>query len=110
MLQLKYAAEHPQVLVPGTIAAMDELLKLKVIDREQGVFLIKSYQYLRGVEARLRLMNTTARHDMPDGMDLARLAHLLRIPADQLAQQVGDFRRKNREIFGAIFEEHSESL
>ena len=110
MLQLKYAAEHPQVLVPGTIAAMDELLKLKVIDREQGVFLIKSYQYLRGVEARLRLMNTTARHDMPDGMDLARLAHLLRIPADQLAQQVGDFRRRNREIFGAIFEEHSESL
>ena len=58
MLQLKHAASNPQVLAPGTIAALDQLLKINAIDRDDGVYLIESYQYLRGVEARLRLMNT----------------------------------------------------
>ena len=104
MLQLKNAAKYPQVIVPGTIEALDELLRIKAIDRDAGVYLIESYQYLRGVEARLRLMNTTARHDMPTGNELAKLAFLLRLPMDQLSDQVAEYRQKNREVFTSLFE------
>ena len=45
---------------------------------EDAEYLAESYRFLRGVEARLRLMNTGARHDLPtDDDQLKRLALLL---------------------------------
>ncbi|MEM9411120.1 MAG: hypothetical protein AAGA30_08410, partial [Planctomycetota bacterium] len=67
-------------------------------------YLIESYQFLRGVEARLRLMNTTARHDLPSGGELDRLAYLLKIPAAKLSEKVDEYRRLNRELFDQIFD------
>ena len=93
----------PNVLVTGTIEALDQLIAIEAIERFQALYLIQSYQFLRGVESRLRLMNTTARHDFPEGAALEKLAYLLRISPDDLSDQVADYRRKNREMFDYFF-------
>ena len=52
-------------------------------------FLCSSYRLLRSIEAGLRLMNTTARHDLPeDERELKKLAYLLRASSSsELVQQ-----------------------
>ncbi|MCA9270381.1 MAG: bifunctional [glutamate--ammonia ligase]-adenylyl-L-tyrosine phosphorylase/[glutamate--ammonia-ligase] adenylyltransferase, partial [Planctomycetales bacterium] len=78
MLQLKHAAEHPAVLVTGTIDALAALRAARLISEDDFALLDKAYRQLRTIEARLRLMNTTARHDFPsDSLELQKLAWLL---------------------------------
>ncbi len=103
MHQLKFAASHPQVLVSGTVEALDQLIAIGAIDREHAVYLIESYLFLRGVESRLRLMNTVARHDMPEGADLEKLAYLLRMDSGKLVDQVANYRARNRAVFDTLF-------
>lgn len=78
MLQLQHAKEHPEVIQPGTIKALDALCRLGLLDAESANFFWGRYQFLRRIESGLRLMNTTARHDLPtDAKQLERLAFLL---------------------------------
>lgn len=103
MLQLKFADTNHEVLVPGTIEAINAMLKIGAIEKDHALFLIESYQFLRSVESRLRLMNTTARHDLPTGDKLEKLAYLLKIPADELSRRVEEYRTGNREMFERYF-------
>jgi [glutamine synthetase] adenylyltransferase / [glutamine synthetase]-adenylyl-L-tyrosine phosphorylase len=104
ILQLRYQAEHPEILVPNTLAAIDALYQSKLIDRDHFDFWTGSYRYLRNVEARLRLMNTTARHDLPeDPRELDRLAYLLKVSSRHaLIEQCEALRRENRERFDRL--------
>ena len=102
MLQLRNA-HHQQVLMPGTIQAIDALREIDAIKKETALYLIESYQFLRGVESRLRLMNTTARHDIPTGAELEKLAYLLRMQPSDLENSVADYRKRNREVFEQLF-------
>lgn len=107
MLQLKFG-DRPELIVPGTITALQTLVDAGVLDAGVGGRLIENYRLLRGVEARLRLMNTTARHDLPDDpLELKKLAYLLRIDADSLVRQIETARRENRELFHHLIEQHS---
>jgi glutamate-ammonia-ligase adenylyltransferase len=58
------------------------------------------------VEAGLRLMNTTARHDFPqDDLELRKLAYLLNYdPPDRLAEDCRRYTAENRTRFERIFE------
>ena len=56
---------HPDELVPGTLRAIDALLDARILETSAAEYLASSYRFLRSVEARLRLMDTTARHDLP---------------------------------------------
>lgn len=105
MLQLAHARDVPQVLVPGTWTALAALHEHRIIDKGTYRFFSDSYRFLRGVEARLRLMNTTARHDLPQAPDeLAKLAYLLHYEAPaqlqaDCARCTGEVRRRYEEIF-----------
>ena len=103
MLQARNALSNPEILVPGTVDAANKLVEAKVIDQAAGKYLIESYRFLRGVEARLRLMNLTARHDLPEDHDLERLAYLLRSTASEVSQNVEKYRTKNRQWFDQFF-------
>ncbi|HTN75624.1 MAG TPA: bifunctional [glutamate--ammonia ligase]-adenylyl-L-tyrosine phosphorylase/[glutamate--ammonia-ligase] adenylyltransferase [Pirellulaceae bacterium] len=104
-LQLKYAAEQPAILATGTLGAIAALSELGLLAEEDASYLHTSYRFLRSIEARLRLMNTTARHDLPDDdAELRKLAYLFQYPsADELRQDCEHFTRENRRRFEKIF-------
>ena len=103
-LQLRHANEDQSVLVQGTLNAIKRFKSLDILDAETADRLSAGYQLLRSVEARLRLMNTTARHDLPsDSSQLAKLAYLLNYQdAARLSDTVADQRKTIREIFDRI--------
>lgn len=107
MLQLSHAAESPEVLVPGTLAAIVALNKAGHLSHENCEYLSRSYRFLRNVEARLRLMNTTARHDVPeDDLEQRKLAFLLGYESAELLQRdCQQFTEENRRRFLQIFDE-----
>ena len=106
MLQLKYANDDDSVLVPGTLDAIERLMACGYLESETGTRLHESYQLLRSVESRLRLMNTTARHDLPEQENrLAKLAFLLNYAdAEELTKTVETTRQGIRQIFKRLLE------
>jgi glutamate-ammonia-ligase adenylyltransferase len=104
MLQLKHARDNPSVLVPGTLPAIERLVSLGYLSKPSAGRLSAGYQLLRSVEARLRLMNTTARHDLPSSeRSLAKLAYLLNYSSStEMIERVDFFRREIRDVFDKI--------
>jgi glutamate-ammonia-ligase adenylyltransferase len=101
MLQLRFARTFPAILVPNTIEAASALHACGCLSVDDFEFLTRSYQMLRWVEARLRLMDFSARHDLPvEGPELAKLAYLLdyRHP-DELLRETRLLREENRRRF-----------
>jgi glutamate-ammonia-ligase adenylyltransferase len=105
MLQLQHAAAVPAVLVPGTLDAIEALQAARLLGDEAATQLQQSYRFLRAVEARLRLMNTTARHDLPDqALALKKLAYLLNYAdAPALIRECEHHARQNRLCFERLF-------
>ena len=79
MLQLRHGLQHESIRVPGTLDALDQLLAAELLREEDYALLSDGYRFLRNAEARIRLMNTAARHELPEDveglMKLARLMH-----------------------------------
>ena len=104
VLQLRYAADDPSILQTNTLAAIEAFQQREIISGEDAEFLSESYRFLRRVEARLRLLNTTARHDIPrEPDDLAKLAYLLEFPSStSLEAECAKRARRNRQLFDAL--------
>lgn len=105
MLQLKHGAAQPGVLQSGTLDAIEALRAAGGLSADDADNLSRSYRWLRSIEARLRLMNTAARHDLPtDETELAKLAYLLDAPSvaallEQCEQFTGENQRRCQRLF-----------
>ncbi len=121
MLQLKYSRDEPSILVPGTLEALDQLVKYGIMDKPCSQLLAINYRWLRRVESGLRLMNLAARHELPSSIeDLDRLQFLLQNanrsdwPDDHspigshhpIVDLCTTVRDRNRHTFNAIFTRH----
>ena len=104
-LQLKHAAQNDSVLVTGTLESIDVLVERGFLSVEAGVDFARNYQWLRNVESRLRLINTTARHDLPDDeMSLKKLAFLLDADSPAAVRSlVAEARRAVRQRYLDVF-------
>lgn len=104
VLQLRNASQQPDVLATNTLQALQQLAKVQIIDEDVAEQLGESYRFLRRVEAMLRLLNTTARHDLPrEGDELAKLAYLMRFEhAGQLERECAKFTKLNRSFFDQL--------
>jgi glutamate-ammonia-ligase adenylyltransferase len=109
MLQLKYGGDDPSVHVPGTLPALEALFEAGYLERADYEHCSRSYRLLRSVEARIRLMNATGRHELPqDATEICRLAYLLGYPDTQaLVDETEKARRENRTRFERLFDEAS---
>jgi glutamate-ammonia-ligase adenylyltransferase len=109
MLQLKWANRFPKVLTPGTLDAIRELQSAGCLEGGDGDYLSRSYRFLRSIESGLRLMNTTARHDLPeDSGELNKLAFLLgHSSGESLWRECRELTRENRVRFDRIFDRAS---
>ena len=106
MLQMKHAAKDPDVLQPGTLAALTKLHESGHLRDEDFELFDRSYRFLRNIESHLRLMNTTARHDLPtDPAELNKLAWLLKYPSgEELAQETTEITQATRACFDRVFD------
>jgi len=106
LLQLKSAGQYPEVLVPGTTDAIARLVEHGCLEPQEGKQIADGYRLLRNVEARLRLMNSAARHDLPNEPgELAKLAYLLgNTTPEELHKNVRQARDLNRIWFDQLIE------
>ena len=106
MLQLKHIEENSKLRAPGTFNAIEKLKQAGFLSEEYCSLLSSNYQTLRAVEARLRLMDTAARHDFPNrDAEIAKLAFLLKSASiETLKKSVDDARASNRKLFELIFD------
>jgi glutamate-ammonia-ligase adenylyltransferase len=106
MLQLRHARKHPRLRTPNTLAALAELRAAELLAAEDCRFFETTYRWLRTVEGRLQLMNSTARDTLPrDATELNKLAHLLQYPSsDALLADYETATQKIRRLFDQLFE------
>jgi glutamate-ammonia-ligase adenylyltransferase len=106
MLQLKYVDRYPEILVPGTLDAIEALKRAGLLADEDARQLDRSYRFLRSIESGLRLMNTAARHDLPDDdLELKKLAFLIGWEnSQQLVDDCRRHRQRNRDCFHRLFD------
>ncbi|MEX2185296.1 MAG: putative nucleotidyltransferase substrate binding domain-containing protein [Pirellulales bacterium] len=109
MLQLRHAGLPLSIRAPGTLDAMAALRNAGHLGESDFAILSEAYRFLRNVEARIRLMNAAARHDMPeDAVELAKLARLLRYSrSEDLLTDDERTRRQVRQTFDRVFGEAS---
>jgi glutamate-ammonia-ligase adenylyltransferase len=80
-LQLEHAHASPAVLIPSTQQALAALAAAGHLSADDAQYFAESYRFLRRIESALRLLNTSARHDLPDDpLELDKLALLLGQP------------------------------
>ena len=105
MLTLRHARERPDVISVGTTASLERLAEFGFLDEKLSLKLIQGYRTLRRIEACLRLMNTEARHEIPEDQDsMKNLAYLMNEsdPA-MIVASCQRARQQNREIFNQVF-------
>lgn len=111
-LQLRYGGERPEIVVPGTLDGLARLAAAGLMDAAEAEEAAESYRWLRLVESRLRLMNTAARHDLPqDERAIARLSYLLEpligvaeARAGAWMERIEHMRIENRRRFTRLFD------
>ncbi|MGD9636655.1 MAG: hypothetical protein AB7G28_26150 [Pirellulales bacterium] len=106
MLQLKHGGADPAVRCPGTLDALEAFESGGYLSGDDAEYLRRGYRFQRSVEARIRLMNSTGRHELPDNpKDLAKLAYLLGYgDAAELVAEAEHIFAENRARFNRIFD------
>jgi glutamate-ammonia-ligase adenylyltransferase len=104
MLLLQHGRDYPSIRRANTIEALAALQEAGLINRDDFEYLTTSYQVLRSIQGRLRLMNMTALNDLPSNpQELGKLAHLLGYPDQgKLMSDCHRLQNENRQRFDAF--------
>lgn len=88
-------------LAPSTVEILEQLAGAGVLTSEEAASVAESYQFLRRIETGLRLMNLSARHDLPAQQeDLNRLAYVLRMGnGKEIESHCAEHRERIRKQF-----------
>ncbi len=103
MLQLKHGGGDRSVRVAGTLPALAALSEAGYLARDDYEHFSAGYRFQRSVEARIRLMESASRHDLPtDEKELSKLAYLLDWPdPNGLVAEAERIFAENRRRFDA---------
>jgi glutamate-ammonia-ligase adenylyltransferase len=106
-LTLRYASQSPGIIKAGTTPALTALADAGHLAEEHALALIHAYRILRRVEGNLRLMNTPARHELPEDPHAMKLLAFLMREADpaMIVAQCQQTRQRNRAIFQQVFDQ-----
>src|ERR1700694_2585943 len=78
LFQLKYGRAVPAVRTPNTWAALESLRSTALLSKADHAILRASYDFLRLVESRLRIVHNRSLDELPEGKeDLEKLARRL---------------------------------
>jgi len=102
-LQLQHGPAHPPLRTAHTLAALNRLMGLGLVDDEAGYHLRQGYLFLRRVESVLRRMDNTSVSRLPaDPVEQARLAKRLGFTGAE--DFLANYRRvvvRNRAVYTA---------
>jgi [glutamine synthetase] adenylyltransferase / [glutamine synthetase]-adenylyl-L-tyrosine phosphorylase len=106
MLQLKHAREDTAIYKPGTLDALTALQQRGYLSADDAEYFRRSYRFQRSIEARIRLMDATGRHELPEtDRELAKLAYLLGYTHSQeLVAEAERTFAENRARFNRLFD------
>ncbi len=106
-LQLRHGGNDPEVRVPETFRAIEALRERGYLSGDDAEVFRSTYRLQRSLEARIRLMNASGRHELPsDAKELRKLAYLLgETDPRALEQQVLAAMKENRMRFERAFDE-----
>ena len=110
MLTLQHAHQSPNIIQGGTTATLAALTEAGHLDEKWSLGLINGYRTLRRIEASLQLMNTPARHELPeqDADEMRNLAYLMdESDATMIVAQCQQTRQNIRAIFDQVFDQAS---
>ncbi|WP_146514091.1 [protein-PII] uridylyltransferase family protein [Rubripirellula amarantea] len=104
LLTLRHANENPGIIQTGTTATLESLRESKFLSPDEAKTLLEGYRTLRRTEANLRLMNTPARHELPDDdQAMANLAFLMgEATGDAIRERCEAVRVNNRRVFNEV--------
>jgi [glutamine synthetase] adenylyltransferase / [glutamine synthetase]-adenylyl-L-tyrosine phosphorylase len=105
-LQICYAQQYPEILVPGTLEALRLLGQFRILTPDEAKVLHEGYLALREIESGLRLMNAVARHDLPRSQDsLNTLAFLIGWESgEKIRTRVQEILAFNRTVLTKFFQ------
>ena len=96
MLQLKHSRRTTKIRMPNTLDALSALNEAEYLADDDFQFFTESYRFLRTLEGRLRLLNSTARDKLPEEpTELAKLAKLLNCSGSETL--LADFEKYTQE-------------
>ncbi|MGC2423247.1 MAG: bifunctional [glutamate--ammonia ligase]-adenylyl-L-tyrosine phosphorylase/[glutamate--ammonia-ligase] adenylyltransferase [Nitrospirota bacterium] len=64
-LQLLHGRTHPELLVPGTLAALDKIIRQRLVPKAEGAAFRSSYFFMKELESRLRMILGAAETTLP---------------------------------------------
>lgn len=103
-LQLRHGHTHAQLRIAHTLAALNRLTALNIIDEEQSAMLRHNYIFLREIESALRRVeNVSVSHLPADPREQQRLAKRLGFP--NVADFLGTYQlatKQNRVIYDKL--------
>ncbi len=92
LFQIKYGRDYPALRTPSTWQALDALRETGLLSAEDHAALRASYDFLRLVESRLRIVHNRTRDELPEAPeDLAKLARRLGCEGGEGASATGQF-------------------
>ncbi|MFG0289172.1 MAG: glutamate-ammonia-ligase adenylyltransferase [Rhodopirellula sp. JB044] len=97
-------------IATGIVPALNELVDAGVYQPADAEKLIENYRFLRTLEAKLRLIGTRARHELPlsaDGgvntLEMKQLAVLLNLSSPgEVVRRCEETRKSNRDLFDRL--------
>lgn len=111
LLQLKYSATRPELLVPNIWEALAVAAAAGLLQADEHQKLVEGYAFLRAVEARLRLITDRPLTSLPDSagergklaMDLGIASSAEQDAAVELDRLLGEHCQKVRHVFETVF-------
>jgi glutamate-ammonia-ligase adenylyltransferase len=102
--QLRYGGAHPEVCVANTWQALDALATVGLLNEPDYLALRESYDFLRQVESRLRIMTNRALDEYPEAAEeLQKLARRLGFEsAATFRTELDRHTNRTRELFGRL--------
>jgi glutamate-ammonia-ligase adenylyltransferase len=105
MLQLRHGGADASIRTPGTLDAIDALQRRGYLSKDDAEYFSGSYRFQRSIEARIRLMDATGRHELPENeRELAKLAYLLGYEPQRLVAEAQRYFSENRARFNQVFD------
>ncbi len=103
--QLLHAGRYPFLQTHSTTAALNQLVRYRLIQVQEAVFLVEAYWFLRRVEHAIQMREEHQTHALPaDPAEIAALAHTVGFAApEEFVRRLDAVRSRVRQIYEGLF-------